>query len=132
MVGFACAVGLDMGFNSSHHDEEAMEVADNHGDHEHHSKTLHDHHHDKNDDDSDKSADNCCNHHVVNLSQLDKAVPQSFKLNGPNVFSISFIPVFYFLSGQYHSGFIKSPLFYTKSHHPPIPDIRVAIRSFQI
>ena len=26
LVGFACAVGVDMSFNSSHHDEEAIEV----------------------------------------------------------------------------------------------------------
>jgi len=30
VIGFACAVGLDMGFNSHHHKESAIEVSENH------------------------------------------------------------------------------------------------------
>ena len=39
MVGFACAIGVDMGFNTTnHHDEEATEV------HQHADGSKHDHH----------------------------------------------------------------------------------------
>ena len=50
VIGFACAIGIDMGFNTTHHhDEEAKEVTIHvHADgkkHQHHDKATR-HHHD--------------------------------------------------------------------------------------
>ncbi|SIO50913.1 hypothetical protein [Chitinophaga niabensis] len=53
MVGFACAVGLDLGFNSKHH---------------HHEEGTTLHHHQDN--------ENCCNDEAVQFSQLDKLLAQ--------------------------------------------------------
>ena len=131
VVGFACAIGIDMGFNSSHHGE-MKELSDNdhHEDEQnHHELSTHHnhsigHHHESN------KEDNCCNHHVINLSQLDKAIPQSFKLTSQ--FSTAFIPIYFKLSPSYTSSYIISTKYFVRSHHPPIPDIRIAIQSFQI
>lgn len=54
MLGFACAVGLDMGFNSKHH---------------HHKEGTTLHHHQDN--------ENCCNDEAIQFSQLDKLLAQA-------------------------------------------------------
>ncbi|WP_343304132.1 hypothetical protein AAHN97_21405 [Chitinophaga niabensis] len=54
MLGFACAVGLDMGFNSKHH---------------HHKEGTTLHHHQEN--------ENCCNDEAIQFSQLDKLLAQA-------------------------------------------------------
>ena len=68
VIGFACAVGLDMGFNSHHHEESAIEVTENH----HHNKS---HHHDEADihhHQTNNNKDNCCNDEVMKFQQVDK------------------------------------------------------------
>ena len=70
LVGFACAVGLDMGFNTKHHhtDEAVSASADDH----HHDGKAH-HHHEATTKAKEASEDeNCCNDSVIKFSQLDK------------------------------------------------------------
>ncbi len=128
-VGFACAVGLDMGFNTAqHHDEEATEihVHENGEKHEHHPKAS-EHHHEG----EKKEKGGCCNDTVIKIAQTDKSVPQSGGIVSP-VFFTSFLISFYnsniFNTSQV-TGNIK---YFVRSYHPPIPDIRIAIQSFQI
>ena len=104
-IGFACAVGVDMGFNSHHHEEAKHK-------------------------DNDKK-DDCCNDKVLKIFQTDKAVPQFARLLSP-VFSTAFVPVYYSINISYSSQVSTSNKFYVRGHHPPIPDIRIAIQSFQI
>lgn len=106
-VGFACAVGVDIGFNS-HHLKEA--------EHNHQEK-------DKKDD--------CCNDKVIKIFQSDKSVPQFSKLISP-IFNTAFVPVYNILKISYPSQGGTSNKYYVRGHHPPIADIRIAIRSFQI
>ena len=134
IIGFACAIGIDMGFNTTHHHEEGSEVAEAQHDHEEHHQgpTAH-HHEDKehHDNASGEKDDNCCNHHVVDLSQLDKAIPQTLKVEFyPAPLFITHL--YSYISSQYESGYTRSTKFFVRSHHPPIPDIRIAIQSFQI
>lgn len=141
-VGFACSVGLNMGFNSKHHnDEESTEpVVHIHKDgkrHIHHEKKNshnHDksHHHDqaKGHHESDKKKDNCCNDEVKQFTQLDKSIPHSFNIIHPN-FLIAFFDVFYSVNLP-TSGIAKDIKQFVRSYHPPISNIRIAIQSFQI
>lgn len=125
-VGFACAIGIDMGFNNTHHhEEEATEIhvhAD--GKKHHHEKAEQQH--------SNKDGkDDCCNDKVVKISQVDKVVPQTAHVLNPVFFS-AFVATFYNFNIYYPSQINTSSKYFVRGHHPPIPDIRIAIQSFQI
>lgn len=124
VAGFACAIGIDMGFNKTHHhDDEATEVhAD--GKKHHHEEAEHKH-------STKEGKDDCCNDKVVKISQADKAVPQAVKLLNP-VFFTAFVAVYNNINIFYPSQTNTFTKYFVRGHHPPIPDIRIAIRSFQI
>lgn len=128
VVGFACAVGVNMGFNSSdHHDAEITEV------HVHESGEKHNHHQESpnhSQKHKDKK-DDCCNDSATKLSQADKAVPQSINIFNP-LFLTAFIASYYSVDISYPSQVTGSTKYFARSYHPPIPDIRIAIQSFQI
>ena len=126
-VGTACALGVDMGFNSHHHEEEETEVSvheHTNGKQHHHEEAEHKH------TDKDKK-DNCCNDDVLKLFKTDKAVPQFAKLISP-IFYTAFQPAYNTINIFYPSQVSTSNKYYVRGHHPPIPDIRIAIQSFQI
>jgi hypothetical protein len=131
MVGFACAMDIDMGFNNHHHEEEetqASEQSPTHGIKHHHHDEASEHHHDKKDG---SKKDGCCNDKVVKLSQTDKAIPQQGSVINP-VFASTFISSFYGGSILFTSQVSRNNKYFVRSYHPPIPDIRIAIQSFQI
>lgn len=128
IIGFACSVGLDMGFNSHHHgDEESIVTETSH----HHRSKLDYHNEAVKDHPQSNDPDNCCHDKVAKISQLDKAVAPSFSL------SLNFIFLSTFFSSFYNVDLLNSIRdtsikYFFRSHHPPIPDIRIAIQSFQI
>lgn len=127
VIGFACAVGINMGFNSHHHEESAIEVTENH----HHDKS---HHHEEADVHHHKASnekDNCCNDGVMKFQQVDKNIATSFSLINP-LFFTSFLASYYNIDILSSRNKISEIKYFVRSHHPPIPDIRVAIQSFQI
>lgn len=127
VIGFACAVGMNMGFNSHHHEESAIEVSENH----HHDKS---HHHDEADihhHQTNNNKDNCCNDGVMKFQQVDKNIATSFSLINP-LFFTSFLASYYNIGILYANNRISELKYFVRSHHPPIPDIRIAIQSFQI
>ena len=127
VIGFACAVGMNMGFNSDHHEESAIEATENH----HHDKS---HHHDEADVSHQKTnndKDNCCNDEVMKFQQVDKNIATSFSLISP-VFFTSFLASFYNIDILSSNNRISEIKYFVRSYHPPIPDIRIAIQSFQI
>lgn len=128
IIGFACAVGLDMGFNSHHHhDEEATDVAvHTHTDGKHHREKATKNLHKKT---SDK--DDCCNGKVTKIAQQDKAISQSVSLDSPD-FLTAIIPSIYNIDVLHSNGVDSHIKYFVQSHHPPIPDICIAIQSFQI
>ena len=135
IIGFACAIGIDMGFNAAHHhDEDAIEVSTHiHADgkkHIHHNETGK-HHDEAGDQHKSKGGkDDCCNDKVIKISQLDKSVPQLTAVNP--VFFTTFISSFYNPDILFVSQQNISIKYFVRSYHPPIPDIRIAIQSFQI
>jgi len=125
LVGFACALGVDVSFNKihHHHEEEAIDVhAD--GKEHHHEKAEHEH-------SSKDGKDDCCNDKVVKISQTDKAVPQAAKLLSP-VFFTAFVTAYYNINISHPIQADTSNKYFVRGHHPPIPDIRIAIHRFQI
>jgi hypothetical protein len=128
VVGFACAVGLNMDFNSHQHDEEATEVhVHKDGKIHHHKKEPQSHtqkHKDKKDD--------CCNDKVIKFEQINKTVPPSSN-TGINPEAVTtFIFLFFNTDVLYASQHIPNIRYFVRCYHPPIPDIRIAIQSFQI
>ncbi len=157
LVGFACAVGIDMGFNSTHHHEEATEAtvhihadgARHHHDEKAAKTSLHVHadgkkhihhneatkHHDEADNDHHKSKDgkdDCCNDKVTQFAQLDKALSPSLSFVINPVFVTAFISSFSNIDVFFFSQASPDIKYFVRSYHPPIPDIRIAIQSFQI
>ena len=136
IIGFACAVGIDMGFNATHHhDEEATEVsmhvqADGKK-HIHHNEAIKHHDEPNNDHKSKDGKDSCCHDKVIQFAQLDKNVPQSSGVINP-IFFITFISSFYNSEILFSSQVTPNIKYFVRNYHPPIPDIRIAIQSFQI
>ena len=130
LVGFACAIGVDMGFNSHHHDEEATEISI----HDHADGKKH-HHHDEAEEHHDKKdgskKDDCCNNKVVKISQADKAIVQSSTII-KQIFFTAFTSSLWNINISYPSQVTGSARYFTRNYHPPIPDIRITIQSFQI
>ncbi len=139
IVGFACSIGMDMGFNTAHHHggeatESSVHVHADGKKHVHHKKASEHHHHNVVADKDDKSTDdkdNCCNDSVMKITQLDKTVPQAVSITHP-IFFAAVISSFYHVDLLYSSQVVTNIKHFVRNHHPPIPDIRIAIQSFQI
>lgn len=140
IVGFACAMGADMGFNSDHHKNEVavaqIHVHKNGKEHVHHEANEIEHsqksnHKDHGEKDNDKPTpqENCCKDQVIRFDQLDKKIPGTIAV--PPVFETAFIQIFYYCLPS-HTNVVKDVKKFVRSYHPPIPDIRIAIQSFQI
>lgn len=141
IVGFACAVGMDMdmGFNSKHH-ETTGAITHQHEEGtppHHHDKTSGSHHHSDADNhhqnpiDKSENKDNCCNDSVLQFAKLDKTITNAAKVNLDNSSFISLIYVFY-LSDILSTSQVVKHLPVVRWCFPPPPDIRVSIQSFQI
>ncbi|MBC7650359.1 MAG: hypothetical protein H7101_01265 [Deinococcales bacterium] len=133
VVGFACTLGVNMGFNKRNHHTEKATVAPS--THVHANGKKHDHHnkkvenHQENKETNDKSG--CCNNAVIKFQNADKALIQNVKasLNAP-VF-IAIISTFYCINTlKINNNYPEK--YYTRFFYPPPPDIRVVIQSFQI
>ena len=136
IIGFACAIGLDMGFNSNHHEEDVVDISIHiHADgkqHQHHNEVKSYHagankHLQKTTDDED----NCCHDRATKIAQQDKAIAQSINIVSP-IFFTAFIAGFYNAGALLSTGVDSHIKYFVRSHHPPIPDIRIAMQSFQI
>ncbi|HET7117794.1 MAG TPA: hypothetical protein VFI29_14970 [Hanamia sp.] len=127
VIGFACAVGLDMGFNSHCHEQNAIEATGNcHHDKSHHHGEAEIQHHKANNE-----KDNCCNDGVIKFQKIDKAISSSANMINP-VFFASFANSFYNIDILSSSNKTENTKYFARRYRPPIPDIRVAIQSFQI
>lgn len=131
-VSFACAVGVDMDFNPTHHPEKEAIKVDEHADgnkHDHYSKAIK-HDHEQNKPDKKEKA-GCCNDEVQNLQSLDKDINQNAKT------SIG-VPAFVFIVSTFlgidifNLAKVYPTKYKARYFHPPPADIRIAIQRFQI
>ena len=147
VVGFACSVGVDMGFNSHHHHSHDSgkhhehSDADNH--HEHDGSKSHGHEHGlKSNSYSDfdhniasftsPGEDNCCKDFVVGFQNMDKMVA---KVCGgiqqlQAAISPYIIPVITGL--DLNKGFLRHFQIPPKEIDLPPPDIMIIVQSFLI
>ena len=132
VVGFACAIDVDMGFNTTHHhDTNALKVHThaNGEKHEHHSKDAQQHQNIKKY--VGEENEGCCNDAVIKISQTEKVFPQNSSVVHPIFFTV-FIASFYDIDIFSFSQVAGNPRYFLQNYHPPIADIRIAIQSFQI
>lgn len=140
IIGFACSINIGMGFNSSHHGhDETGAVVHIHKDgkkHIHHEKKQdhkkpHSHSGEKKGhSEKEKKKDNCCTGQVKKFEELDKSLPQSLNITHPD-FQTAFFDVYYNAELP-ANDIVRNIKQFVRSYHPPIPDIRIAIQSFQI
>ena len=152
LVGFACTVGLNMGFNEDHHKNDHQHPVEAHQgkshEHEnggHSAKGVSDHHEKPHSDDvqsdhhekqasntQEKTADDCCKDEVAKFEKYDKRAPQplNYNLQAPFV-SVINSTLFNIdaLASHIHT---PSNKYFVRNHHPPIADTRIAIQSFLI
>lgn len=133
VIGFACAIGVDMGFNKPHHQEEvATEEVHVHSagnKHEHHKKAdKHEHEETKTEKKENKG---CCTDDVQKLQSLDKALNQNAKTTIDAPVFVAIISAFLGID-IFSSIKAYPPKYITRYFYPPPPDIRIAIQSFQI
>jgi hypothetical protein len=127
LVGFACAVGLDMGFNKTHHqNEEATESAV----HVHANGHKHEHHAEAPKQQHDKK-DDCCNDKVIKFQNLDKNLTQNSKTA---VDAPVFTAILSNISGiEVFNPVTVVPVKYISRYfHPPPADILILVQRFQI
>ena len=125
VVGFACSVGLEMGFNGSHHLEEKAAVTHKHDNSHQHDDVTADHQ-------SDKTKDNCCKEEVIKFAKVDKLAPKFLDFSVNPVFFTAFFSAFNHFDVSTSYKLIPDSKYFFRTHQPPIPDIRIAIQSFQI
>ena len=137
VIGFACAIGIDMGYNNSHHEAEVIEVkvhvhAD--GKNHHHKneqkKSHHDeaaaNHHDKKDG---SKKDDCCTGEVLEFNQMDKSQAAKIGIDIPVFYTIINV---YFGINIFETVQLPTQKYTARHFHPPPPDICIAIQRFQI
>ena len=132
VIAFACSVGLDMGYNKKHHHTERAEnaVAPSHCE----AKKLNEHQHNKtvaNHPDT-PSKDDCCNKNAVELQQIDKNFSQTAKIDVSAPVLLLALQYAYNINLLHNGEVTSTQHYFVRTDHPPIPDIRVAIQSFQI
>ncbi len=142
ILGFACSIGVDMGYNNKHHhknkhhqeDDQEHALAPNFHNHSqkstsHQKSGVNSHRHEQ----ETPGQDDCCNKNAVEFQQVDKSLSHAAKINisTPVILLISqyaySVSLLHFINNDTGKQY-----YFVRSDHPPIPDIRVAIQSFQI
>ncbi|MBN8718693.1 MAG: hypothetical protein J0H85_04555 [Sediminibacterium magnilacihabitans] len=144
VVGFACSLGLDMGFNSRHHSHEESEKQEHVNGHHHEGNKSHSHqhgpvshHHTDSGNNiasfSSPGEENCCTDFVVGFQNTDKQIAEksSIPQKGTNT-------LLYLVFAPPSAELLNAKGFAEHSRIPPReidyspPDIRVFIQSFLI
>ena len=133
-VGFACSIGVDMGYNQHHHNAAhlAAKVHNASKQHGHHKKAQSQHPmHKAAGDAQQPDGEDCCSHGVLQFAKLDKSVTEFFKLV-PAKGSADFLPSFFYSQTLPVTRVVQDVKPFVRSYHPPIPQIYLAVQSFLI
>lgn len=76
LVGFACAIGVDMNSDSQHHHHDENPASPVAVSHHHLDEKDHHHHHEASANNKGSKEDDCCTDGVIKLSQVDKLLAQ--------------------------------------------------------
>jgi hypothetical protein len=126
-----------MGYNSKHHhgDDEVTESSIHvhvDGKEHYYQNEAGSHQHKADTHKSSDGKDNCCDDQVTKFSLLDKSVPHPLNSAVNPIFFSAFISSFYKIDILVASQITKSTKYFVRGHHPPIPNILIAIQRFQI
>ena len=122
VTGFACAIGMDMDFNRDHHHRDG---------HKHQHEDLS--HHDKNHPQKHKDEkDNCCKDAVAKLTASDKLTQRISDLTQLTIPFIILPGITYQYDQAISLPVNVSNAYFSRHCRSPIPDVRIAIQSFQI
>ena len=137
VLGFACAMGVDMGYNSTHHEDVSKKVAvhvhadgkkhqhDNGPEKTHHTKPVVTHQDKK---DASKKED-CCTGEVLQFQQLDKSLIVKAGMDMPVWMAII---TTYFGIDIFKAVPSSSTKYIANYFHPPPTHIRISIHRFQV
>ena len=138
LLGFACSIGIDMGYNSKHHHNENSVSEDQpyktsgncHADYSDEENVLTP----TNDEESDSSKDHdCCSNGVLKFLTLDKKITPSTAVDLNTSVLLMAVQFAYQIDLlHYLKNNTARVHYFVRSDHPPIPDIRIAIQSFLI
>lgn len=135
MVGFACSVGWDMGFNKDHHGKSSGKTITKAHSHppgtKKHSHKVADNAKDDHKQ-NEKEKGGCCKDEVLKFVAVDKQINKAVPIKAPQLFSNTYFPTFILADVAVAIGHTPNNRFFVRCHHPPIPDIRIAVQSFQI
>ena len=132
VIGFTCAIGVDMGFNKLHHDERetgetSVYVHTDGKKHQHHEQTvMHQH-----DSKSDSEKGGCCSDDVIKFQQLDKSLAQNANIAGSAPAFVAILSCFFYIDILHHLH-VSNQKQISQFFHPPPPDIRILNQRFQI
>ncbi len=137
VVGFACSIGIDMGYNSSHHQHASSRASEkthlNKSGHKNPHGPCHQHKHTEASEIPKNTSDDCCANDVTKFIQLDKSVVKT-NLNLPvPTFLVAFTSIF-IQPSLYENNLANSSQILSIRRSCSIydTDIRIAIQSFQI
>lgn len=129
LIGFACVLGLNMGFNNKRHCENrtSVDVVSHSGATScvHPGAGAKDH-------SSKSEKDNCCHDKVVKFSEVDKIVTPHTNFIVNPAFFVPLLSSYYDIDQLNISQVTISIRHFIRSYHPPISDIRIEIQSFQV
>lgn len=147
VVGFACSMGVDMGFNSKHHshnDSKEHDHADADNHHEHDGNNSHNHHHGgaashHHSDNSSNTAsftsqseENCCKDFVAGFNSLDKQLAKQNSTQPKIIYLSPFIISAFIIDANNSKGYVQHLRIPPREIDFSPPDIRVFIQSFLI
>lgn len=128
IMGFACAIGVDMNFNTFNHAE--MEISCS-GGHSHDYSTQTCHHSEAADSHNGGNEDDCCSDDIVKLIREEKNIAKLLTIDRP-VYTCFYSAPYNNLAISLQNNVKRHTRYFVRNYHPPIPDIRIAIQSFQI
>ena len=130
VAGFACSVGVDMGYNKHHHDQGQLHSPKHGQEHDHY------YHNQLTSTSAFKQANNhddCCANDVAKITQLDKSIADnSLHLQTP-VILLAFAAACFSQTDNVSEVAVNSSFqFVRRSCFLNDTDLRIAIQSFQI
>ena len=135
VVAFACSVGLKMGYNKHHHQQNIEGPVNLHVQKHDHNTTSHKQNGGVIKDDQKENTpakDDCCNKNATQIQRVDKYLSQSSKIEiSIPITLLAYRSIYIFRHIQF-ADFSNDLYYFVRSDHPPIKDIRIAIQSFQI
>ncbi len=147
VIGFACSMGVDMGFNAHHHHSHEAGKHHEHSDADHHEEhdggNSHSHQHVAMEplhlDTGNNTAfftsqdeENCCKDYVAGFNSVDKQLVKQNSTQLKITYLSTFIATFSFTESTNEKGYVLHLRIPPREIDYSPPDIRVFIQSFLI